>query len=119
MSTEDGEGGDMTVALGGFLLHFGQNIADDFSVVILGDVEELRPRQNMVEIVLHLIILREAEQIACLHRQQIVHCRLPDAHHCWIKLLDAVAKGIRVLILILGEQAAKLEVACIGCLVRR
>lgn len=82
MSSEDGEGGDMSVALGGLLLHLGQNVADNLAVVVLGDVEELRPRENVVEVVLHLIILGQAEEIARLHRQQIIHRRFPDAHHC-------------------------------------
>lgn len=81
VSSEDGEGGDVAVALGGLLLHLGQDIADNLAVVILGDVQELRPWEDVVEVVLHLIILRQAEEIASLHRQQIVDGSLPYAHH--------------------------------------
>lgn len=81
VSAEDGEGGYVTVALGGLLLHLGQDVADDAAAVVLGDIEELRPREDVVEVVLHLVVLRQAQQVAGLHRQQVVHRRLPYAHH--------------------------------------
>lgn len=43
VGAEDGEGGDVAMALVGLLLHLGEDIADDAAVVVLGDVEELRP----------------------------------------------------------------------------
>lgn len=43
VSAEDGEGGDVAVAIGGFFFHFGEDVADDATVVIFSDVEELRP----------------------------------------------------------------------------
>lgn len=81
VGAEDGEGGDVAVALGGLLLHLGQDVADDAAAVVLGDIEELRPREDVVEVVLHLVVLRQAQQVAGLHRQQVVHRRLPYAHH--------------------------------------
>lgn len=79
---EDGEGGDVAVAgLRGVLLHLGEHVADDAAAVVLGDEEELRPRQHVVEVVLHLVVLRQAHQVARLHREQVVDGRLPDAHH--------------------------------------
>lgn len=82
VGAENGEGGDVAVArLGGVLLHLGQDVAHDLAAVILGNKEELWPRQDMIQIVLHLVILREAEQVARLHRQQILHRRLTDANH--------------------------------------
>lgn len=61
MSTKYGEGGDVAVALVGLFLHFGENVADDLAVVVFGDVEKLRPGEDVVEIVFHLVILGQAE----------------------------------------------------------
>jgi len=71
----------MAVAVGGLLLHLGEDVADDATVVVFGDVEELRPGEDVVEVVLHLVVLREAEEVARLHRQKVLHRRLPYAHH--------------------------------------
>jgi len=82
VGAEDGEGGDVAVAgLRGVLLHLGEHVADDAAAVVLCDEEELRPREHVVEVVLHLVILRQAHQVARLHREQVVDGRLPDAHH--------------------------------------
>lgn len=82
MGAEHGEGGDVAVAgLTGLLLHLGEDVADDLGVVVLGNEEELRPREDVVEVVLHLVVLGEAEEVAGLHRQEVVHRRSPDAHH--------------------------------------
>jgi len=85
---EDRQGGDVAVAgLGGVLLHLGEHVAHDAAAVVLGDEEELRPRQHVVEVVLHLVVLRQAHQVARLHRQQVVDGRLPDAHHLDLRLM--------------------------------
>lgn len=84
VSADDGEGGDVTVARltgGKFLFHLGENVADDFASVVLGDVKELGPRQNVIKVVFHLIVFGETQKIARLHRQKIVHSCLTDAHH--------------------------------------
>lgn len=81
VGAEDGEGSDVAVALVGLLLHLGEDVADDAAVVVLGDVEELRPGEDVIQVVLHLVVLRQAEQVARLHRQQVIHRRLPYAHH--------------------------------------
>ena len=81
VGAEDGEGGDVAVAVGGLLLHLGEDVADDAAVVVFGDVEELRPGEDVIEVVLHLVVLREAEEVARLHRQKVLHRRLPYAHH--------------------------------------
>lgn len=84
VSAEDGEGRDMPVARltwGKFLLHLGENVSDDFASVVLGDVKELGPRKNVIEVVFHLIVLGETQKIARLHRQKIVHSCLTDANH--------------------------------------
>ena len=36
---------------------------------ILGDVEEVGPGEDVIEVVFHLVVLRQAEQVARLHRQ--------------------------------------------------
>ncbi|CAA7398884.1 unnamed protein product [Spirodela intermedia] len=82
VGAEDGERGDVTVAgLGRVLLHLRENVSDDLAAIVLRDVEKLRPRQDVIEVVLHLVVLRQAHQVAGLHRQQVVHRRLTDAHH--------------------------------------
>lgn len=82
VGAEDGEGGDVAVAgLGGVLLHLGEHVADDPGAVVLRHEEQLRPRKQVVEVVLHLVVLRQAHQVARLHRQQVLDPSLPDAHH--------------------------------------
>lgn len=82
VGAEDGEGGDVAMAgLRGVLLHLGEHVADDAAAVVLGDEEELWPREHVVEIVLHLVVLRQAHQVARLHLEQVVDGRLADAHH--------------------------------------
>lgn len=59
VGTKDSKGGNVAVAgFGGVLLHLGEDIADNLPVVVLGDEEELRPREDVVEIILHLVVLR-------------------------------------------------------------
>jgi hypothetical protein len=48
----------MTMTLIGFLFHLSENVTDDTAVVIFGDVKKLRPREDMIKIILHLVILR-------------------------------------------------------------
>lgn len=82
VGAEHGEGGDVAVArLRGVLLHLREHVADDPAAVILRHEQQLRPRQHVVEVVLHLVVLRQAHQVARLHRQQVVDRRLPYAHH--------------------------------------
>lgn len=81
VGADDGEGSDVAVTLVALLLHLGEDVANDAAVVVLGDVEKLRPGEDVVEIVLHLVILRKTKQITCLHSQQVVDRRLPYAHH--------------------------------------
>lgn len=69
------------MALVAFLLHLGQHVANDATIVVLCHVEKLWPREDVVEVVLHLVVLREAEQIAGLHGQQVVYSGLAYAHH--------------------------------------
>lgn len=78
---EDSERGDVAVALGRLLLHLREDVADDAAAVVLGDVEELGPGEDVVEVVFHLVVLREAEEVAGLHREDVVDRRLPYAHH--------------------------------------
>jgi hypothetical protein len=82
VGAEDSKGGDVAVArLGGVLLHLGQNISHDLASVVLCHEQKLRPREEMVQVVLHLVVLWEAHQIARLHSQQVLYPSLPDAHH--------------------------------------
>ena len=95
MSTKNSEGSDVAVALVTLLVHLGEDIADDAAVVVLGNVEKLRPGEDVVEVVLHLVVLGKTHEIAGLHRQQIVNRRSPDAHHgCFSSLLLSRKGGL-------------------------
>jgi len=43
MGTKNGERSDVAVALVALFLHLSQDIANDATIVVLGDVEKLRP----------------------------------------------------------------------------
>jgi len=49
------------------LFHFGQDVPHNLPVLILCDVRELGPGKAVVEVVFHLVVLRQAQQIAVLH----------------------------------------------------
>ena len=52
-------------------LHLGQHVADDPAPLVLCNVGELGPREGVVEVVLHLVVLRQAQQVAVLHVEQV------------------------------------------------
>ena len=93
-------------------LHLGQDIAHDSSVVVLRHIEQLWPRQNVIEVVLQLqqsrepltkiqsmslaclknqhalstmylqlVVLGQAQQVAPLHGEQVLHDSWPYADH--------------------------------------
>lgn len=69
VGAENSKGGDVAVAgLGGVLLHFRENVSDDLAAVVLRHEEQLRPGKDVVQVVLHLVVLRQAQQVASLHR---------------------------------------------------
>ncbi len=74
MRSFDSQGSDVPVRIivSLLLLHLGQDVADNVAGAVLGDVAELRPREAVVHVVLHLVVLRQAEQIAMLHVHQIL-----------------------------------------------
>ena len=49
-------------------------------LMILSDIGELRPREQVVEVVFHLVVLGQTHQIRVLRVDQILHCRTPDIH---------------------------------------
>lgn len=59
--------------------HLGKDVADDLAVVIFGHVRQLRPREAMVEVVLQLVVLGKAQQVAVLHVDQIFRLENGDA----------------------------------------
>ena len=85
MRPQHGEAGDVPVAGLGVRIFFqlGEDVTDDPSVVVLGHPKELRPREHVVEVVLHLVVLRKAPQVGLLHVGEVVHGRHADAHHGW------------------------------------
>ena len=52
--------------------HFGQHITNDSPSLVLGHIRELGPGEGVVEIVLHLVVLWQTEQVAVLHVQQVL-----------------------------------------------
>lgn len=48
------------------------------TLVVLGDEEQLRPGEDMIEVVLHLVVLRKAPQVRRLHLDEIIHGCLPN-----------------------------------------
>ena len=63
------------------LFHLGQHIPHNPLPMVLRHIQQLRPRQNMVKIVLHLVVLREAPEVGGLHLEEVVHGGLADADH--------------------------------------
>jgi hypothetical protein len=60
VSTKDSERSDMTMTLVRFFFHFGQNVTDNSAVVIFSDIEEMRPREDVVKVIFHLVIFGQA-----------------------------------------------------------
>ena len=81
MRAQHGERRDVPVHLGRVLLHLGEDVADDLLLTVLGDVEQLRPREAVVKVVLHLVVLGEAHQVAVLHLPDVLQGGGADAHH--------------------------------------
>lgn len=52
-------------------LHLGKHISYDTFLFVLSNIGELRPGQRMIEVVLHLVVFRQAEEITVLHVQQV------------------------------------------------
>lgn len=50
------------------------------ALFILGHVTELRPRQAVIEIIFHLIVLRQAQQVAVLHVHKIARACTANIH---------------------------------------
>lgn len=53
-------------------LHLGEDVAHNSSSLVLSDVRQLGPREGVVEVVFHLVILRQTQQVAVLHVQQVL-----------------------------------------------
>lgn len=84
--------------------HLGQNVANNTSAGVDGDVGQLRPRQGVVQVwksasgasikltVLERVVLRKVKQVGILHAEEVLdlscqleeggeaHSRLPDVH---------------------------------------
>jgi len=81
------------------IVHFGHDIADDAPLVFRYE-EELGPRESMIEIVFHLVVFREAVQIAVLHLEHVMHLGL--------KARNTVAYLMQTILLINNENQAQL-----------
>lgn len=62
------------------LFHFSQDVAHNLPILILSNVRKLGPREAMIEIVLHLVVLRQAEKVAVLHVHQVFGPSIADVH---------------------------------------
>jgi hypothetical protein len=82
MGAHDAEAGDVAMgdAVGGLLLHLGQDVADNLGVVVGpphgprdvdGDIAELRPRQRVVEVVLEEVVLGQVLEVGVLDEGQV------------------------------------------------
>jgi hypothetical protein len=82
VGAEDGEGGDvghLRLPIG-LIVHLGEDVSDDLSI-LLGDVEEFGPGEVVVEIVVEVVVLRQAPQVAVLHLVQVADLRATDRWH--------------------------------------
>lgn len=52
--------------------HFGKHVSDDLAIVVLRHVEQLRPGEQVVHVVLHAVVLWQAMQIRILHRDEVL-----------------------------------------------
>lgn len=62
------------------LFHFGQDVPHSLPVLIFSDVRELGPGEAVVEVVFHLVVLWQAEEVAVLHVQQVLRPHIADIH---------------------------------------
>ncbi len=62
-------------------LHFWENISNDFPPSILSNIQQLRPRENMVKVIFHLVVFWKTWQIAILHLQKVIYSRSTDVDH--------------------------------------
>ena len=53
-------------------LHLGEDVAHNSSSLVLSDVRQLWPRERVVEVVFHLVVLWQTQQVAVLHVQQVL-----------------------------------------------
>ena len=72
VSSEHWEGSDVCFSLIvlGLIVHLGEYVAADLSI-FLGDVEELWPREVVIEVVVEVVVFGEAPQVAALHFVQV------------------------------------------------
>ena len=62
------------------LFHFSQDVSHNLPIFILSNLRKLGPREAMIEIVLHLVVLRQAEKVAVLHVRQVFGPSIADVH---------------------------------------
>ena len=68
------------LAGGRVLLHLREDVPDHLAAVV-SHVQDLRPREEVVEVVLHLVVLGQAQQVTRLHRRQVRRSRWSDKYH--------------------------------------
>ena len=75
------------LGLGLVFFHLGQNVANNLAVKVFGDPQKLRPAQEMIEIVFHLVIFRKTPKIGSLDLQEILDGGLSNGYHscCFVK----------------------------------
>lgn len=104
--SKNGQGGDVPMSRSAIVfVHLGKDVADYLAFVVFRHMNQLRPGEVMVHVVLQLIalkmeimsssiqrtnvdqvdlLLRQAPKIRILDLKQILRCSLPNAHHCSI-----------------------------------
>lgn len=64
----------MRPVLGFFLFHLGQHVSDNLSLV-LRNHQQMRPGEDVVQVISHRVVFGQVEEVAVLHLHQVLHLR--------------------------------------------
>ncbi|CCF39668.1 hypothetical protein CH063_10438 [Colletotrichum higginsianum] len=111
-------------AVGGLLLHLGQDVADNLGVVvggalrardIDGDIAELGPREGVVEVVLEEVVLGQVLEVGVLYEGEVGGLEQADIHDGRVSIAGFPGRGKGFIGGSAGRQAdARLRVAAQG-----
>lgn len=65
----------------GRCVHFGKHVTDNLFVCCFSHPGNVRPRNVVVKIILHLIVFRQTQQVARLNLHQVAHFKFSDGDH--------------------------------------
>ena len=81
----------MSMYLRGVLLHLCEYVSDDSFLSVLGDVQELWPREYVIKVVFHLVVFWEASEVALLHLEEVVERGDSNGDHRGFARLETFA----------------------------